>query len=201
MDIYEYSDKIIKMIDKRIIAEFNKTKATVGFDELNYFKPINKLYSKLDKMIRKYFKALAEKIYAEAEGDVDEIEELDDILYMVYNRADSVTNYVYSNEIDRKKAYLVEALESCTNRSEINNAMNKAMKLLSRMASQYADEIAFNTWILALKSKGYKKVKWITEEDTRVCLNCLPLNNKVYPIDKIPAKPHWACRCWVEPVE
>ncbi len=50
------------------------------------------------------------------------------------------------------------------------------------------------------KKNGIRRVKWQTQEDEKVCEECNERDGKIYPIDNIPTKPHYRCRCWVEPV-
>lgn len=199
--IYDYSDDIIKMLDKIILKEFNNSKVKVlnGFDELHYFKECDILYKKLDKSVRKYLTVLANKVYSEYDGDTDLIEELSELIDVFLTKPERTTGYAYDSEVLRKKDRLTEVLYTVS-RGEVTNEFDKARNLFSKMVAQYCDDITFATYILTLKQNGCKMVKWRTEEDLRVCHLCDPLDNKVFPIDDIPPKQHWGCRCWIEPV-
>lgn len=200
---YEHTDKIIAMIDRVIVKEFGKFKSQMvsGFDELNFFKETDKLYKKVDKKVKKYFLTLATSLYKKYGGDIDEIDELHELLLSFYDEVDKTTRYIYNKEVERKRDRLAESLYSCTSKAEVPKEVTTAMKYMSRMVTQYADDITLAIFILVLQQKGIKHVKWITENDNRVCNFCVPLHNKVYPIDKIPDRQHWGCRCWIEPVD
>ena len=62
-------------------------------------------------------------------------------------------------------------------------------------------EVVDRAMIDNFKEQGVKKVMWITTPDERACLECLAMDRKIYPIDKVPAKPHPNCRCRLLPVK
>ena len=69
------------------------------------------------------------------------------------------------------------------------------------MNAQFMDDVTFDAMIQAFRDNGTERVRWITAEDDRRCKQCAAMHGKIYPIDKIPPKPHIHCRCWVEEVE
>lgn len=199
--IYQYSDETIEKLNKIIIKEFNKAKSQciTGFDELNYFKICDRMYKRLDKIFKKYYSALVRRIYEEYDGIIDEIEEMEDLINNYYNTPNALTEYDFEKELERKKDRLVESLYA-SDKGDMHKAFDKAKKLLANQVAQYSDIFSFISYIEALKSRGVKEVKWRTEGDYKVCSLCLPLEGKIYPIDKIPNLQHWNCRCWVEPI-
>ena len=52
----------------------------------------------------------------------------------------------------------------------------------------------------AYLDSGVPRVKWIAELDGRECAVCRKRNNKIYPIDSVPGKPHFRCRCYLQSV-
>lgn len=55
--------------------------------------------------------------------------------------------------------------------------------------------------ITAYRDAGVEEVMWITQRDGRVCEECITLNGLIFPIDRVPDKPHYNCRCYLEPVK
>ena len=74
------------------------------------------------------------------------------------------------------------------------------MSLWSQQTAQYADIVTDAAVIQAFVDAGISKVRWITQEDEKVCKTCRERNGKVYPITELPEKPHWRCRCYFEAV-
>lgn len=163
--------------------------------------------------------SLAKKIYKKA--DMDLVEEL----LEMYN---PVTKYVFNHEVERKKSRFAESIiasnykkgeietplkmSSRTERKKShftestavsNNRMEEiktALNLWCRMVSQYAIEITDYATVKKYLADNVKYVRWITQKDRRRCQLCKSRHNKVYPIKKIPSKPHLNCRCYVVPV-
>lgn len=76
----------------------------------------------------------------------------------------------------------------------------KGLRYWSDMTRQYSDMVSDEATLKAYKDGGAKYVRWITQEDEKVCEVCWERNGKIYPIDRVPAKPHWGCRCYLRPV-
>lgn len=105
--------------------------------------------------------------------------------------------YIYSNEVLRKRDRLEEALLT----GEDNyTEMRKALSYWHSMTAQYADNITDMAVLKSFKDAGVKKVKWVTQEDEKVCGKCEPKDGNVYSIDSVPPKEHWRCRCYFVPV-
>ena len=115
-----------------------------------------------------------------------------------------VTGYLYYSEADRKRSRLAEALITAVvlgNRPEYHKELKKFANLWHTQTLQYAETMVDKTRIKTFKKNGIKRVKWITQGDEKVCNECKERNGKIYPVDKIPAKPHYNCRCWIEPLK
>lgn len=105
----------------------------------------------------------------------------------------AVTKYVYLNEVDRKRDRLAESINSSGDKSA---EMDRGMTYWARMTGWYVDLVVDETTLKAYKDSGVKKVRWNTQGDSKVCHICRERNGQIYPIDKIPPKPHPGCRCW-----
>jgi SPP1 gp7 family putative phage head morphogenesis protein len=46
-----------------------------------------------------------------------------------------------------------------------------------------------------MEKSSVETVQWVTAEDERVCQQCEHLDGLVFPIDKVPNRPHIGCRC------
>lgn len=196
--MYEYADKIVSYLNGHFIEKFSKLKALTSFDELNTLQSVKSLYQELDKLVREYLYLIAVNAYENAEGeDISSITE-QWLLDMVLEYYDSVTKYVYTNEVERKCSRLFESLVASDNKSA---EVDKALRYWSAMVSQYAITTTDVATLQAYKDLGVKKVKWVTIKDSKRCKECIKREGKIYLIDNIPPKPHLGCRCYVIPEE
>lgn len=115
----------------------------------------------------------------------------------VLGKPNDITHYTYNNEVDRKRERTTEAVNSSTDKKK---EFHRGLVYWSQMSSEYADIVTDEATLEAFRDSGVKKVRWVTEQDDRVCKVCGPRDGKVYPIDKVPPQPHWGCRCRLEPV-
>lgn len=195
--MYKDTDVILKLLYKEFVRIFNKARSIVKFDEVNILSYSQSMYTELDMLVRKYLLALANKVYRkhrEAPTRYDGLEMpwvmgwLDD-----YN---PVTKYVYTHEVERKRARFAEGvIASPTPLKEVE----VSLRYWSNMATQYANDITDQAMLEAYRDDGVKFVQWVTVEDERRCIKCAARHLKVYPIDKIPPKPHIGCRCYLVP--
>ena len=65
------------------------------------------------------------------------------------------------------------------------------------MVGWYADFTSDEANLKALQDSGVKYGRWNAENDARTCDVCNERAGKIYPIDRIPPKPHPGCRCWI----
>ena len=194
--MYEYTDKIIRYMNKRFIRIFNRAKVLTSFDELHVFEVSREIYSEINDITVRQLLKLARYTYKKhrKKGDWN-LEEA--WLLGLLDDYDPVTKYVYVHEVDRKRARFAESvIASSTKAAEID----KALRYWSQMANQYAITVTDKAAIKAYKDDGVKEVIWITTDDDRRCAICAGLDRKKFKIDSIPEKPHWGCRCYVIPV-
>lgn len=225
MDVYEKTDRLAAETIQRASRQFNTVRRKVAlladFDEINVL--IKRMYNRLRDDNKRTFKQIADAEYlAASEGKLqDELEE--DFLLLILDDYDPVTGYVYTRETERKQERLFEKVVSIISHekssrktyqpdrpeetmlyptnSEIRKAFDTAFRLWANMTQEYAlrtHDRARERAFIALKGKS---VMWHTEEDARVCKKCEPLDGKIFPIEKLPAKPHLYCRCWITLVE
>lgn len=202
---YQLSDKASKLLNRKAVRRFEAARrklAVLKFDELNVIKTVKTLYRDLAADNKKAFTDLAIMVYEDTTGREldDEEDELMALWLMseVLDKPNPVTVYIYTNEVERKRDRATESINASTKKRQ---EFQKALRYWSRMTEQYADIVTDEATLKAFRDSGVKKVRWRTEEDDRVCEICGPRDGKVYDIDKVPAKPHWGCRCWLEIVE
>lgn len=201
--VYSLSDKAAELLNKKAIRRFSKAKRSIllNIDELNIIKICDSLYEDLESDNIDTFQDLAIMVYEDIMKESLNKEE-EELLFIwlnreVLNQPDEVTQYTYSNEVERKKERTKEAIIASTAKSQ---ELDRALRYWSQMTTQYGDIITDKTMIKAYKDSGVKKVQWNTEEDDKVCSKCESLNGKIFDIDKVPNKQHWRCRCWLSTV-
>lgn len=195
---YDNTDKMMKIIDKYIVKEFNSFTIS-GFDDLHYIKKCATMYNRIRKKVVNYLLDLLEKDYLDSGGDIDFLDDLHDMFLTMLEKPNLTTGYSFNNEFERKASRLAEELEVSVNEQE---SIDKAKRILSRMVGEYADITTITAYIESYKSQDIAEVIWHSQPDDRVCNTCGKLNNKVYSINELPMLPqHWGCRCWIEPID
>ena len=205
---FEYADRAIKDMNRRILRAFNGLR-TMKFDELNVMRSVNSVYDELVRRAKRWFLDIAEDAYIlalveagiaedeakkKAEADITEEWVLD-----MLEEYDGVTLYSFDNEVERKKQRTSEAL--LANETERNNEIDRSIRLFANQIAQYADNAVTYATIDGYIEAGVKKVRWHTQEDERVCEECDSLDGRVFDIEDIPDRPHWKCRCWLSPAD
>ncbi len=193
---YAPADKTAKALRRKAIRRFQTAKTRMSaakFDELNVLRLAKELYEELEKDNEAAFLSLAREVYQNA--NVGETQPGKAWLKKRLNDYDPVLLYVYLHEVERKRERTAEAINAAKDK---NYEFKKALSLWSRMTSQVADNMAYEAHLQALVDSGVKYVRWETQEDEKVCETCGPRDGKIYPIDKIPPRPHWRCRCWIK---
>ena len=193
---YNKADKVIEYLNKRYLKLFD---SVTSFDELNVISVSHEIYESAYELVKQESARLVKSVYGDYREMENGGEEFDPTafvaaLLIAYN---PVTKYVFQNEVDRKRSRFAEGvIASETPREEIS----LAERLLLGITSQFVDDATFESIIQAFKDDGVTHVRWVTEEDDRRCKECKSRHGKIYPIDKIPSKPHIHCRCYVERV-
>lgn len=204
---YELTDLLITALTSELRREINRFEVT-GFDELNaprVTRLTKEMVARLLKSNKRAYLRIAKRATEEAAEEVNGVpisinDKYVDSMLAEYN---PITGYLYLAEADRKRARLAEALIAAIligSRVDYRTQLKKFAVLWKTQTQQYAIDTVDKTRIRTLKKNGIKFVRWETEKDDRVCEECKKRNGKIYPINAIPSKPHYGCRCWIVPV-
>lgn len=169
----------------------------IAMDELNVIKASDALYARLEKANEEAFLKLARARYKDITGEeADDKMSLEWLLLFLatYN---PVTEFVYENEVMRKRDRFKESMIASPNKLA---AIARAMSLWLRQTEQYLILVEDAAVLEGYKTNGVQRVRWFTQMDERRCPECKSMHGSVYDIDKVPPKPHRNCRCYLVPV-
>lgn len=201
---FEYADRAIRDMNRRNLRAFDRLKQ-LKFDELSVFSEVEKTYDNSVELAKRRYRQIAVNAYIAAllladkkisEEDAEDTITEDWILDML-EEYDPVTLYQFFPEVERKKQRTVEAIIASHDKSEV---IDRALRLWTLQITHYADKSVDEATIDGYKDAGVKKVKWVTANDEKVCKICRDRDGKIYPIGKIPPRPHYRCRCELWPV-
>lgn len=105
-----------------------------------------------------------------------------------------LTGYIFLNDIDRKRQYFTEDIMSGANPDK---AVKKALRYIYGSTRQFADLLTDAAAVQAFMDTQTQFVEWVTYHDSRVCPTCDERDGVIYPINNIPTKPHYGCRCYL----
>lgn len=208
-DFYALADLKIDELNRLTISRFEaakrqlrKKKDGVSYDPLFVTQLVTSLYRQLDADTRYELYLLAEEQYETfaTELGVEELDEGFEDLFLenILSTPDPITRYSYDAEVLRKRDRAIEGVNAVTGVQKKQAELDKAICFWCQMTGQYLDNVAYEAAVKAFKDAGIKYVKWLTMEDARVCADCKSRNGKIYPIDKLPSRIHWRCRCYFE---
>ena len=188
----------MELLNSRAVKRFEDAKdeaAQHGFDQLNVLEVTRTLYQDLARDNQQVFLELAQERYQEAEPRGTEPPDLAWLLALLaaYN---AVTKVIYDNDVDRKRQYTAEGINSSTAKA---TEFRRGLHYWADLTSVYADQVTDEATLKAYRDAGVKKVRWVTAGDEKVCETCRERNGKVYSINAIPPK-HRRCRCYYLPV-
>ena len=198
-EFYTLTDRALELLNRKAIQRFKDAQqqaAIFDFDELTVIRTVKDLYSSLASDNRSVFLDLARAKYDETDphGDGD----LDYLWLMAFlDESNPVTKYRYTTEIDRKRDYTAEAVIAATDKA---HEYKRGLVYWGNFTAEYAELVTDAASLQAMKDAGVKRVRWVSEKDNRVCDKCQERDGKIYPIDKVPAKSHFRCRCHLEAV-
>ena len=196
--MYERTDRAMKTLLTMIRREFAKSRQMMAMDELNVLQASKDLFSKLDQSNRTSFLKLARQRYADITGEEDDETIALPWLLAILLAYNPVTEYIYENEVTRKRERFAESMISSANKLAV---IKRAMSLWTKQTEQYMVFVEDAAVLDGYKKIGVKKVRWVTQKDERTCPVCGPMNGKIYNINKVPTKPHRNCRCYVVPAD
>lgn len=217
---YAVGDRKLKALIVAITRIFKKSRLTLNFDQIN--QPVRtiqaeskRVYKLLEEKNRDAFLDLGllayMEAYAEVQPNITKSENLQKAkkaisekwLDGIQSEYNPVTKYVYVTEAERKRARFFESLVAdaeAKQRREMENDYRTAENAWIRQTRQAMIDIEDRAAIAAYKDAGVRKVRWISQHDDKVCKECGRLDGLIFPIDAIPNKPHYNCRCTIEPV-
>ena len=207
VNYYAPCDVAIKSMNREIVEDFGRLKMS-KLDDINVIRTVVTVYRTEAKKARKRYWEVAFEAYILAmiilgEENRKSQQMADKSITMEWvdrflEETNQVTQYRFNNEVERKAYRLAEQLEVTPDR---NRAIDKAMKDWSRQIGQYAIDFTDQAVIQAFKDAGIKEAEWVTENDEKRCNSCESLDGQVFPIDEIPPKPHYGCRCRLKPLK
>lgn len=199
---YEYMDKRLAILKKRIRELYVRFQRGANFDDLNDLSDDTKLlYTKVLQEIEKELLKIAKNKYQEyVDIDLDKITDK----WIEKNLVDNiskVTKFSLSNEMERQRARMFEMLVISEAIEEERMIIAKNERYIEKIANEYAIESADKGKQEAYKENGVKYVKWVSEHDNKTCDECYDLDGKIFTLNELPAKPHYNCRCTIEEIE
>lgn len=225
-NLYEQTDKSLKKI-KELIERTYKRLISLAFDEISAItadKIAEETYERFKKLNRKEYKKIVddaiEYAFAFEEElreqylnagkkvpeslDFDKVEiKAEEMVEKVLKEYSPVTGYIYEREADRKQARLEEGMmagKTNDDREFYRETIKTNTNLWYTQSKQYAEDIADKTVLEVWEQAGVPYVMWVTQRDEKVCKECGPLDGKIFPIDEVPDKPHYRCRCLKIPI-
>ena len=196
--MYEFTDKAIAVINKAVQREFATLRRTLlAFDEIYTIQAaVNACFSAIEREAKECYLRIANDAYKTASGRDTMFTAL--WIEQFLRGYDPVTKYVFAHEYDRKRARLFETLVA-SKKKDVSKELKQAMLNLTVQLKQAADEVTDVATLEGYKASGITRVRWITEQDGRVCLQCRSRHWKTYPVSAVPEKPHVRCRCYQIP--
>lgn len=212
--MYRYLDSLLERAKKKVKTEFTHL-GTLGFDSLNVIntkKITSEMFERLESNNESMYLKVAKDAYAKAKGGAGTIgyaekeeTKIDGewvmAVLLAYNL---VTGYLYKREVERKRLRLNEQILTArefNNRDMYNDSLRRTSNLWWTQTIQYGVDIVDSATLQAYKDMGVTKVRWVAVEDGRQCHTCDSRNGVVYKLSDVPAKTHYGCRCYLEPVE
>lgn len=192
--MYKYLDKVLKKLVRQIYLVFQQYR-NLPFDELNAFGEVQELYQELNAINLQAYREIMAYYYRRETGA--DFELLEVVLLEVLRTPSEVMKYAYDSEVTRKRDYLVEALLATSGSVA---EFDKAMRYWVRFTGWFAVEVADAAVVAGREDMGIELVKWCSENDLRVCRECMRLDGQIFRLEGLPPKPHPNCRCWTIPL-
>lgn len=209
---YELTDILVALLLAKLRKEVNRLDV-MGFDELNAPRITSLTKAMLERLLKENKKAFLKIAKEAADEAADDVKALGigatpiptDEKYVdgVLNEYNPITGYLYYPEADRKRARLSEALMAAvivSSRADYHKELKKFANLWHTQTLQYGETMVDKTREKTFKKNGIKRVRWVAEKDDKTCPICKERDGNIYDIDKVPIKPHYRCRCWIEPL-
>ena len=203
---FSYCDRLIADMNRRNLRMFDRLKQ-LKFDELNILQSVKSVYERSIRLAKQRYLQIAHEAYLQAliecgvrreeakrRADEDIVE---DYIIEMLDDDNPTTLYRFLPEADRKRERLVEALSVTSKPSE---EVDKALRYWTLQISQYSDQCVVDATIKAYLDAGIKEVMWVAVDDLKTCKYCVQKNGEIYPINDIPPRQHYHCRCVLIPL-
>lgn len=214
-DVYRKADDrmsdFLKWVNLRLrqIRKFTgvHSDTTALFDELDV------MYKQIEHHSREMFLAILQEAYddeiTKKQRHFDE-----DFLIIILDEPDEYTTVRYTSELERRAEKLGEQIVSAINRSlqnedrtnengvtipidkEIKSIFDREFNSLGLLLDMYEVRMVDIGRNEAFNDDKVNRVRWVTQLDGRECEYCRSLNGHVFPIKRVPTKPHPRCRCY-----
>ena len=193
---YSQTDKTTAYLNKQYAKLFRKL---TSFDELNVINVSHEIYDEVEKLVERESTRLVKSVYdSYSKEHILSAEEANAFVLALMLAYNPTTKYIYKNELERKRARFAEGVISSD--APIDE-VELAKRLLVALNRQFEDDVTFEAVIRAYEDDGVERVRWVTAKDDKRCKECKAREGKIYPIHRIPPKPHRYCRCYVESVD
>ena len=190
---YDKTDKTIAYLNKQYSKLFRKL---TSFDELNVIEVSHEIYNEVLKLVEQESIRLVKAVYdSYSENNTISVADATAFVLALMLAYNPVTKYVFKNELERKRSRFAEGVIASETPIE---EVELAKRLLVALNRQFEDDVTFDTVVKAYEDEGIEEVRWVTAVDDKRCTECKSRHGKIYPIHKIPPKPHRYCRCYVE---
>jgi len=214
---YRHSDKALKRLYRLAEALFQRMAvSTAKWDELNVIGQVRSVYDDVERQAEDAYQKIAQSAYKDAQKALLLIfpegkqwfHSLPGMIFVaaLLDEYDGKTQYVYRRELERKRDRLVESLMAVNHGSpEIFNSqatresLRRGLGLFEGQMRNMADTVTDAARVRAFDDAGVKTVRWVTQEDEKVCKVCRERNGVKFPLYGVPAK-HPNCRCYLVPV-
>ena len=206
--IYDDADRYLKQLKDDVRRTFNSM-SVKNFDELQYpqiREVVKAVYEHLlNSALKMYLKAARSAVKIAKEKCPHGADWMPDEEWVKKSlkRYNPITKYLWFAEADRKRLRETEALVTMVafqDHEGLRQSIRSGANAWWKQAGQGMIDVVDDAVVTEYKKSGIKEVVWVSEHDERVCEECEGMDGTIYPIDAIPEKPHYNCRCTVEPV-
>lgn len=153
---------------------------------------------------RKVYSFAVKFAYSYLDKKPKKVISVDDAIEVILAQYNFTTGYLYYPEAERKRLRIYEQMMTAkqySDHKQYNKWLHTGANLWYKQSLQYAIDLEDYVTETIWKDAGVKYVEWIAEIDERTCHVCRDRDGTIYPIDKVPEKPHYLCRCYTIPAK
>ena len=215
MDVYESADKRVTDFLAWLSRNFSniRRKTNAQTNTLALFDELNVLYQQINEYSRDMFLAILQEAY-DAEAEKKRRRFTEDFLIVILDEPNEYTTVTYSRELERKAERFGEQLAAAITRTlqseertnengvkvsldaELKKLFDREFNSLALLLDQYSIDTVDRARTEAFLDDDVNRVRWVTVLDGKECAYCRSLNGHVFPVKRVPTKPHPHCRCY-----